>query len=943
MHSAVKLSFFYKIILILVISFSVHFSPNALAAKGTDLHYEKALSAYKEENFDESMIHLKNALQASPDNLPSKILMGELLAQLGQFNAAEVEFDEAMSQGADVSLFADTWGAVLMRLKDYQEIIDFNLFTGFTKIQQLDWQRLRSTACMQVKDYDCATESFYNIGQLSTDKTEQFNGLANIELSKKNYTKAQSYLQQAGDINPENAITWQLRGLVARNQNNLSLSLSYLQKAFELSPDNPYILRNLADVYLASNNNEAAKKTINSILDASPEDPFAILVNSWLQKDTALEAQAESKFNELADRINNFPTELVAQEQSLLFLRALIAFRQQNFEQATRDFTALRKLDDDDISPIILLAKSYIALGKEKDAIAVLENNQQELATLPDILVMLGDLYINSGRNFKALTLLQTLNTDYAGNVQVRLLGAKLEVARGKTSQGLNSLDELASEYPNNEVVLFVHSVLNLQAHQYLKADTSITRLIKLRPDDAIKLNIKGAILIKLNQLDEAKDYITQALSVNPNLLSAKYNLATVLYLQKEIEQTLVLLEDILKENPRYPSALLLLAKIQFSKQQYDDAQENYRKILIDNKQSIEALEGLTSLHLAKNEKQEAIFQLSKLSKIQSDNPKYIIQKAQVYLALDDKENSQREIQTLRLFSQDDAALMIALSKLQLLADDLSGAIKSLESAQSLQPNSLSVGVQLAELLLNNNLTADATTQIKLLVKTFSQSPQVSFLQGRLAEQQGEISQASHFYIATLNKDDQFELALAKLYTLIDKGLPPQIFKTQIDKIVDKYPERYFPRNLLAQFYFYQKDYTQAATHYEQLLNHKDLPNRAAMLNRLANIYMPSDSVKSIQIAKQAYELDNTNSQILTTYGWLLTQQGQPKLGLELLRKAFSRSQQNPALHYYIAVSLDKLELSREAISELDSLFQRKQSFDEKSQAQALYDRLIKD
>lgn len=911
----------------------------------TSLDYEKALSAYKDKRFDESMIHLKNALQTSPDNLPSKILMGELLTQLNQFYAAKVEFEEAISQGADISLFADTWGAVLSKLKAYQTIIDFKQFKGFSESQELSWQRLRSGACMKLKDYACATQSFLNIGQLSVDKTEQFNGLANIELSRKNYAKAQALLQQAGNINPENSITWQLRGLVARNQNDLRKSLSYLQKAFELAPDDPYILRNLADVYLASNNNDAAKETINSILDASPDDPFAILVNSWLQKDTALEAQAENKFNELAARINNFPAELVKEEQSLLFLRALIAFRQQNYEQAMRDFTALRKLDDSDISPIILLAKSFIALGKEKNAISLLETNQHELVNLPDIQVMLGDLYINSGKNFKALSLLQTLEIEHPANVQVRLLSAKLEIARGRTTQGLKSLDTLLVEFPNNEIVLFVHSVLHLQAQQFAKADSSISRLIISRPKDAGKLNIKAAILIKLNKLVEAKDYVTQALSINPNLLSAKYNLATILFLQNQTEQTLILLKEILLQNPRYPSALLLLAKIQFANQEYNEARDNYRKLISDDKQNIEALEGLTSIHLALDEYKDAIFQLNKLSKIQSYNPKYVIQKAHIYLALDDNDNSQREIQTLKQFARNDASLMIALSKLQLLSGDLPSAIQSLESAQSLQPKVISIGIQLAELLLNNNLTDESTTQVKLLVKNFKNAAHVTFLQGRLAEQQGNVHKASRFYVKTIDEDDQFDLALAKLYALMDKGLPAQTFKTQIDKVVNKYPKRYFPRNLLAQFYFYQKQYAQAAIHYERLLNHPKLQNRAAMLNRLANVYTHINPEKSIGTAKQAYELDSTNPQILTTYGWLLTQQGQPTAGLELLRKAFSRNRQNADLHYYIAVSLDKLGLTREAISELDMLFKRNQNVTEyqAAQAKALYEKLTQE
>lgn len=906
----------------------------------TDLNYEKALSAFQEKNFKESMIHLKNALHNSPESLPSKILMGELLVELGHIETAEVEFDEAIRQGANISLFAKSWGTMLLKRKAFEKVIDFNQFSGFSKSQLLDWHRIRTTACMRIKNYICAKESLLKIGNTSNDKTEQLNGLASIELNFKNYAQATLYLKQSMALNDANATTWQLKGLLARSQNQLNLALTHLQKAFDLDPDNTYILRHLADVYLASNNKKAAKQTINNILNAAPDDPYAILVNSWLQQNTALEGLAESKFKDLAAKIKNMPNEYVIVDQALLFLRALVAFRQQEYNQASRDFVKLRNLDDKDISPVILLAKSYIALNKEKDAIELLESKQEELTTLPHVLSMLGDLYINNGKNFKALSLLQNLQMSYPKNVDVKLLETKLMIARGKTENGLNLLDGMSKEYPNNEVVLLVHSVLNLQTQRFEQAEKSISQLLALKPNDPNTLNIKGAVLIKLDKIDQAQSYFKQALKLQPNLLSAKINLASTFYLKQQWPLSLEILQEILRTEPRTIPALLLVGKIQLEQQKLDAASSNFRKILIENRTHIAALEGLTSIHITKNDLKNALIPLSKLSKIESENPKYIIQKAQIHISLQDIESAQREITKLSRRAQNDAALLIAVSKLQLAAGYLDNAITSLSKAQTLQPKSIEVGLQLAELLLNNEKTAAASKQLKVLNKNFTNTADISFLQGRLAEQHGNINSANTFYLNTLNRDDQYELALAKMYSLIAKGQPDKSFKDKIDEIVKVYPERYFPRNLLAQYHYYRAEYAQAAFHYEKLLNHKEQSNKAAMLNRLANVYMTTDLTKSTTYIKQAYELDNQNAQILTTYGWLLTQQNQPQQGLVLLRKAWVRSQQNPALHYYIAVSLDKLGLKREAKSELETLFQKTETFTESDKAKALYEQL---
>lgn len=923
-----------------IIGFMLCFCYSPTTFANAQIHYEKALSSFNQERFDESMIHLKNALKEDADNLPAKILMGKLLTQLGRFEMAEVEFDEVIMQGADISSFSSYWALTLLKQKSYEKLIDFNQFSNFSVSQKIEWQRFRASACMLDKFYSCAKQSYILIGQLADNQVEKFNGLAQVALVQKEFTEAEHFLSQAMQINPEHATTWQLKGLVARSQNKLEIALENLQKAFELAPDDPYILRHLADVYLASNKSEQAKEAVNDILIASPNDPFAILVNSWLHKNTELEAEAEEKFKEMAAKINNLPDEYVAQEESLLFLRALVAFREQQFENAVRDFSNLRKLDDRDISPSILLAKSYIALGKEKNAVKVLEEKENELKALPDVMAMLGDLYINSGKNFKALSLLETLKTQFPNNLQIKLLEAKLTISRGKSQQGLALIEKLTIDYPANSAVLFVHCVLSLQTQQFEKANMSISQLLKLQPKDPLKLNIKGAVLLKLNQVDEAQIYIKQALSLKPNLISAKINLASTYFLQNDYVQSINTLDEILAFNPRYTPALLLLAKIQLTKGELQDALGNYKKVLIDNRQNIEALEGYTSVLLAQNELTYALTQLNKLSNIQANHPKYVIQKAQIYLSLKDNNNSQHEIDKLAQLAKGNAALLAALSKLHILANNLPAAIESLQLAQQAQPNSLKLGVQFAELLLNNKQTKLARTQVELLLNKFPGSANVTFLKARLTEQLGNLDQANTLYLQTLDINDQYEIALAKMYALISYGVSDNAFKNKIDSIVDTYPERYFPRNLLAQYFYYKGEFKEAAYHYELLLKHQALPNKAAMLTRLANTYMSSDLETSFTYAKQAFELDATDQQVLTTYGWLLTQKKQANKGLELLRKALARGQKNPAIHYYIAASLEQLGLTQEAKSELETLFAKKVKIAENEQAKALYDKL---
>jgi len=54
----------------------------------TSEDYEKALTAFNQNAYDEAYIHLKNSLQKDPENLAAKMLVGEILLMKGYLTAA---------------------------------------------------------------------------------------------------------------------------------------------------------------------------------------------------------------------------------------------------------------------------------------------------------------------------------------------------------------------------------------------------------------------------------------------------------------------------------------------------------------------------------------------------------------------------------------------------------------------------------------------------------------------------------------------------------------------------------------------------------------------------------------------------------------------------------------------------------------------------------------
>ena len=93
--------------------------------------------------------------------------------------------------------------------------------------------------------------------------------------------------------------------------------------------------------------------------------------------------------------------------------------------------------------------------------------------------------------------------------------------------------------------------------------------------------------------------------------------------------------------------------------------------------------------------------------------------------------------------------------------------------------------------------------------------------------------------------------------------------------------------------------------------------NKAEVLNKLAIMQLETDLNAAESYIKQAFTLNDSNPDILDTYGWIMVQTNKLEEGLGLLRKAFARDSNNPEIRYHIGYALVKLDRYDEAEEEL--------------------------
>ncbi|MDP5032426.1 XrtA/PEP-CTERM system TPR-repeat protein PrsT [Paraglaciecola sp.] len=943
--------FLFKLLLYLLVKLKLFFMPlklialffilissqsNALASSLGD--YEKALTSYNAKKYDEAFIHLKNSLQQDPDNLAAKILMGQILLINGYLTAAEVEFNEALQQGADINIIAEPLGNALLFQNKYQEILDLNYTDKLIVEQKVKWLLIRATACVRLKQYDCATTTYNEALALDANSTMSLNGLAAIALFQKNYKAAEGFINQSMAISRTEATTWRQKGQLSRAMGNIDQAIDELQQALKLNSNDPLTLRSLADLYLESNDFDGARTFVNEIIEKTPDDPLAILLSSWLDS----KDKSKPVNNERLDRLNNILSSLgpdvIAAQPELLYISGLTAFFNGNTEQASKDFAKYLTKNPNDMQAVILLSRTYMATQQNKQALLLLEKYQSKLLENLDSALLLGELFINSNRAFKAQSLLDELEPLYPNDSRLQLFKIKLMMVRGKQEEALAILDKGLAQNIKNPTYLFTYSMLNLQGNKKEKALDGANALIKLYPDDANFLNLKAGILIRLNKLDEAIVLIEKTLSLEPNLFPAKFNLASIYSRKGELAKSNNLIESLLAVSPTHLQVLTLKAHNLVADGQLDNAIALYSDIIVLNPRDQYAKSQLATIYMRMGNYESALYHVDRLLAENFDNAEYQLQKAQILLPLKRFTELDEILKRVSLFSDLPIESLILTSQLQRAIKDYTGAIRSLTSAETLAPNNTYITLDKVKLLIESSQLDEAAAIISRIESANQKNANFWLIKALYANALKSESNAVKYLKTALELDPNFHQALIILYDMSIRGSQETDFVKQARKLLEINPKNILAKNLLAQFYYIQQDFAQASALYKALLEAEVQINKAEIYNKLAIMSLEDDLQQSANYIEQAFALNENNAKILDTYGWVLSLQGWYEEGLGLLRKAYARDANSPEIRYHIGYTLIKLGRLEEAKNELTMAVNVQRPFYNRPKAQALLD-----
>lgn len=315
-------------------------------------------------------------------------------------------------------------------------------------------------------------------------------GNAILDLSTFNNPQVGQFVaQQVVADYPDNALAYQVSGMLNSNTGNWKQAIDDFNRAVEIEPEAAMLYNSRGSVYLAQQQWDNA---INDFTHAIELDPQ--LVRAYYNRGVALYGQGN-----LDDAVDEYTRviEMNPEFANAYYNRAIIYYEQGRIEEAIADYTRIIEIDPKSVLHYINRGRIYYEQGRFEEAIA---DYNQALEIESQVAIP----YNNRGLVYVALGRLEEAITDYDRAIEIDPLYANAYLNRGYAYVLL--------AYKQSSPALF---------------DTAISdfnRTIEIDPQDAQAYYNRGSLYNLQGKITEAIADFTHAIEINAQYADAYTN-----------------------------------------------------------------------------------------------------------------------------------------------------------------------------------------------------------------------------------------------------------------------------------------------------------------------------------------------------------------------------------------------------------------------------------
>lgn len=921
MINAIKYSLF-------ALTFSAHFSLLANDA------YEDALKSFHQQNYDDTIIHLKNALKEDTDHIPSRLLLVETFVAQGKGEMAETELYDLQASGVDFNQIVALLAQSLILQNKYKQVLD--VATPGYRGNHIERLVLfaRGQAYLGLNQLRQAEQAFNESLELEPDFQLAMLGIAQVAINQNDLIKANQFVDKALALYEPIINAWIMKSTLYQMQGMLDKSLVTINKAIQKNPEHLQARLNRANINISTESWSEATQDLDYILKKIPLEPRAKYLRALVSAKLGNEEDSKAKLNEVIVTLNSISDDVMMQNPSYLFLAGVTNFNFGNLEDAYQYFQSFLSVKENDFNSLRYIAIIELKQGKPENAKNLLTKANIYYPDSPALLSLLGISLMELGKVEQAKYYFEkvvSLTPGYADSLSNL---AQSEILSGDYSQAISNLLNAKASDDNSTSITLLLIEAYLKTKQFDEAKLLTKKLIEAQPTNSYFQQQHGIALGFSGDIPGARNAFKQAITLQPNNSDAIIHLARMEYIESGSQQALELLTSKLASQPDNISLIIELADIQMKSGQADQALALYQKAYDFDNQNTFTLSKLVDHYFVTKKYHKAEPLLLAYLQKNPKNSQMKIKLGHLYGTLNQPLKAISTFESALAESEDRTKTYMLLAQAQLKVDNRDEAIKALNKATAWDEKRVEPLLMLFPITLSQKDHVRAEQVIYTLNKLIPEKDIVDILSAQLFEAKGEYLKAEKSYIKALKKRPSSHSTLGLFNTLNQQQKYEQA-QTLIEKWLKNNPTDILAEIALTESYALQKQLPKALELYQSLF--KKYQRLPILLNNAANIALRLDKLSlAAELATEAYEKAPNNPIIIDTIAWVKTKQNKRSEAIPLFREALVIDFDNVEVKYHLAITLKAEKRDREAYKLLSEAVKAEQDFIDKEIAKQL-------
>lgn len=918
---------------LVVMIFSLTFMSSSEAVNH-NVHYEKAIISYYDNQFDSAYIHLKNAVKQNSDHLPSRILMAKILLAQNKAAAAEIEIKKILGNGADDIHTVPILIEALLQQKKFNELLNFieHNYYSVSVIKHINLGRAQ--ALLGNKQFNKADIAFIEVLIEQPNNVKALIGRAQIALKEGNIKNASKFTEQALRLEPDNISALLLNASLNQMKGNPKKALKIIEYAMTLKPSSAPTRLIYSILLMEQGKIQAAKTEIEKVLLVLPNEPGANFVKYLSSVYLGKTSESEKTLASLVSILETIPDNIKQDFPIFYYLASLVDFQQRNYNKARTSMAAYLQINEQDLKAQILHAKIVIAQEELDQARIILSKLLIYHNGNIDILSLLANVHLRMGNFDQAEYFFNDLRRKKPNDIEILTSLSKLQMIKSDFYPVINNLK-------NHSKVNNSPSALILLAKAYLAINSPemalpyIDTLQNINPKSSYVYQLKGSALGMLNDMEGAKLNLRKALELSPNNYQAIIQLAKIDVFENNLNGAVDKLSTHIEQYKPTSELLIVLADFYLTDKKFLQAQKYYLKALSTDPESISAINRLVALYQETNQLDKAIQATEKFINNTTTIAEAYSLLGKLYYANQQNDRARNAFNKAIKVSDTKEIALLELANFQLHSGKIKTARKTLLRALTINKNHIPSQLKLIEITIQQkekDYTLRLIAKFEMLTDDKVKSNQ---LKGDIHRVTDEFKKAESFYQLSLNTKptQQSVIGLYNVYKKTNRT-------DEMIKLLSNWLKEN-PRDLATGIAFAEThknlgNIKFALSYYKQLIIY--YPNNPILLNNAAMTLLSLGHYQEATVlANQAHLLMPSSVTILDTKAWIETKKGNYLEALSLLRQANAMADENFVVKYHLAVTLDKLNRRNEGFSFLKDAALTKTHYPEKKQVVRLF------